>query len=126
MDGNKTFLLSITILCLCGCADYATREVEGEFIAVTDSKPCSDSLYSEWAEHGNFSNPRYIELQYLIHNYTEKKMYLPIKTWSDSTVNSSIIVYFLNKTDTIRPIYYTNKIPYNSNYIWSIVKIWMM
>ena len=44
-------------------------------------------------------------------------MYLPIKTWSDSTVNSSIIVYFLNKTDTIRPIYYTNKIPYNSNYI---------
>ena len=114
---NNPFLLSLIFLCLCGCTNKETRVVEGEFIAVTDSKPCSDSLYAVWSEHGNFTNPRYLELPYLIHNYTEEKMYLPIKNRSDSMVDSSIDVYFLNKTDTIRPIYYIKKIPYNSSYI---------
>lgn len=117
MDMNRSFVLAFIGLCLSGCTNYMIREVEAKFIAIKDSKPCSDSLYSEWSENVNTSNPRFIELQYHIHNHTENKMYLPIKTWSDSTVKSFIDVYFLNKADTVRPVYSTKKIPYDTNYI---------
>jgi len=117
MVGNKTFLFAIILLCLYGCANDAKRIVYGEFLSVTDSRPCSDSLYAEWTGHGNIINPRYIEFQYVIHNYTDEKMFLPVQTWSDSTVESSIIVYFIDKTDTIYPHYFVKKSPYNSNYL---------
>lgn len=116
MAGNNK-LLAIIMLCFCGCANYTTNKVQGEFLCVTDSKPYADSLYSEWSKEGNAINPRYIELQYVIHNYTDEEMYLPVQTRSDSTATSHINVYLLDKGDTIRPIIYTKKVPYNSNLI---------
>lgn len=111
------FLLAIVTLCFCGCANNAIKIVQGEFVSVTDSRPYSDSLYAEWSQEGHLTNPRYIELQYIIHNNSDEKMYLPIQTWSDSTVKSSINVYFMDKADTIFPHFYVKKSPYNSNYI---------
>ena len=118
MVGNKSFLLIIVSLCFWGCTNDATKIVKGEFLCVTDSKHSSDSIYAEWPEDGYFTSPRYIELQYIIHNYTQEKMYIPIQTLSDSTVKSSINVYFMDKTDTIHPYFYVKKSPYNSNYIY--------
>ena len=117
MVGNKTISLTIFLFCFCGCANDATKIVQGEFICVTDSKPCSDSLYVEWSKKGNYTNSRSIELQYVIHNYSDKKIYFPIQTLADSTVKSSIKLYFIEKTDTIYPHFYVKKSPYNSNYI---------
>ena len=117
MDGNKKFMFAIILLCFCGCTNDATKIVQGEFLSVTDSKPSSDSLYAEWSKEGNKTNPRFIELCFSIHNRTDKKLYLPILSWSDSTIRSSINVYFVDKADTICPIYYIKKSPYNSNYI---------
>ena len=119
MVGNKTFLIAIILLCLCGCVNDTKKIVKGEFLSVTDSKPCSDSLYAEWSKKGHYINPRNIELCYVIHNYTDEKMYIPIQTMSDSTVKSSINVSFMDKTDTIHPHFYVKKSPYNSNYICS-------
>ena len=117
MTDNKTFIMSFILFCLCGCTNEATKNVHGEFLCVTDSKPYSDYLFTEWLKEGNAINPREIELQYVIHNYTVEKLYLPIQTWSDSTTHSSINVFFINKKDTIYPIYSIKKIPYKSNYI---------
>lgn len=117
MTDNKTFIMSFILFCLCGCTNEATKNVHGKFLCVTDSKPYSDYLFTDWLKEGNAINPREIELQYVIHNYTVEKLYLPIQTWSDSTTHSSINVFFINKKDTIYPIYSIKKFPYNSNYI---------
>lgn len=117
MVGNKKNLLSFLLLLFFGCTNNTISRVQGKFLSVTDSKPCSDSLYSEWSKGGNSTNPRYIELCYTVHNYTNEKMYLPIHTLSDSTAESSIDVYFIDETDTICPHFYVKKVPYNSNYI---------
>lgn len=117
MVGNNNKLLAIIMLCLCGCANFTSKKVQGEFLCVTDSKPYADSLFAEWSKEGNAVNPRYIELQYVIHNYTDEEMYLPVQTRSDSTATSHINVYLLDKEDTIRPVFYTKKVPYNSNLI---------
>lgn len=117
MVGNKISLLTSILLCFCGCVNDATKIVQSEFTCVTDSKPCSDSLYAEWSKGGIFINTREIELCYTIHNDTKEIIYLPIRSWSDSTVESSIKVYFINEMDTICPHFYVKKIPYNSNHI---------
>ena len=122
MVGNNNKYLAIIMLCLCGCANYTAKKVQGEFLCVTDSKPYADSLFAEWSKERNAINPRYIELQYVIHNYTSEEMYFPVQTRSDSIVTSSINVYLLDKEDTIRPVFYIKKVPYNSNLIRNGVK----
>ena len=115
MKTKKRILLSIFILlCLCGC--NKTTVVHGVFLAVTDPKPNTDSIYTERIIGYNIIS-RYIELCFTIHNNTEKKMYLPLQTWSDSITKSSVNVYFTDGNDTIYPSYVVRKNPYNSNYI---------
>ena len=117
MVGNKTFLLAIILLCLCQCTNDATKKVQGEFLCVTDSKPYTDSIYAERLKEGYAINKRVIELQYIIHNYTNDEIYLPIRTWTDSTANSFINVFFIDKKDTIYPVSYIKKVPFDSNFI---------
>ena len=115
MKTKKRILLSVFILlCLCGC--NKTTVVHGVFLAVTDPKPNTDSIYTERIIGYNIIS-RYIELCFTIHNNTEKKMYLPLQTWSDSITKSSVNVYFTDGNDTIYPSYVVHKNPYNSNYI---------
>lgn len=117
MVGKKIFTYSFVLLCICGCVNNSPKVVRGVFLAVTDSKPSTDSIYAEWLKEGHSINPRYIELCFTIHNDTDEKMYLPLHTWSDSTAKSSINVFFTDGKDTIYPIYDVRKNPYNSNYI---------
>ena len=117
MVGKKIFTYSFVLLCICGCVNNSPKVVRGVFLAVTDSKPSTDSIYTEWLKEGHSINPRYIELGITIHNDTDEKMYLPIRTWSDSITKSLINVFFTDGKDTIYPIYDVRKNPYNSNYI---------
>ena len=110
-------IISTILLCICGCVCNSPKVVRGKFLAVTDSKPNTDSIYAERLKEGHAINPRYIELCYTIHNYTDEKMYLPIQTWNDSITKSSINVYFIEETDTIYPILDVKKNPYDTNYI---------
>lgn len=84
---------------------------------MTDSKPYTDSIYAERLKEGYAINKRVIELQYIIHNYTNDEIYLPIRTWTDSTANSFINVFFIDKKDTIYPVSYIKKVPFDSNFI---------
>lgn len=115
MKTKKRILLSVFILlCLYGC--NKTKVVHGVFLAVTDPKPNTDSIYTERIIGYNIIS-RYIELCFTIHNNTDEKMYLPLHTWNDSTAKSSINIYFTDGSDTIYPSYVVRKNPYNSNYI---------
>ena len=117
MVGKKIFLYSFILLCICGCVGNSPKVVKGVFLAVTDSKPSTDSIYAKWLKEGHSNNPRYIELDYTIHNNTDENIYLPIQTWSDSITRSSIKVYFTSKKDRIYPTIHIAKNPYNSNHI---------
>lgn len=116
MVGKKMLLYTLIVSCICGCVNNSPKVVRGIFIAVTDPKPNTDSIYTEQRIGYNIIS-RYIELCFTIHNNTEKKMYLPLQTWSDSIAKSSVNVYFTDGNDTIFPNYVVRKNPYNSNYI---------
>jgi hypothetical protein len=116
MVGKKILLYAFIVSCICGCVNNSPEVVRGVFLSVTDPKPNTDSIYTERIIGYNIIS-RYIELCFTIHNNTEKKMYLPLKTWSDSIAESSVNVYFTDGNDTIFPNYVVRKNPYNSNYI---------
>lgn len=117
MVGNKMQMLVIALLLFCGCTNNTKKKALAEFISVTDSRLCLDSLRVNSTGRGYHSSLRSIELCYLIHNYSDNKIFLPIRTWRDSTVKSSISVYLVNKKDTLYPHFYVKKSPYKSNYI---------
>ena len=117
MVGNKMQLLVIVLLFICGCSNNAKKTALAEFISVTDSRACSDTFNINESGRRVHSSQRLVELCYLIHNHTDYKMFLPIQTWSDSTIKSHIDVWLVEKTDTIHPHFYVKKNPYNSNYI---------
>ena len=117
MVGKKYFFLAFILSCFCGCANNTTKIVQAEFLGVTDSKPYADSLCLELSKEGHYNNPRDIELCFVIHNDTYEKIYLPIHTTFDSIAKSSINVFFMDRTDTIRTNYIVKKIPYDTNYI---------
>ena len=116
MVGKKILLYAFIVSCFCSCVNNSPEVVRGVFLSVTDPKPNTDSIYTERIIGYNIIS-RYIELCFTIHNNTEKKMYLPLKTWSDSIAESSVNVYFMDGNDTIYPNYVVRKNPYNSNYI---------
>ena len=117
MVGRKLFLSAFILTYFCACTNTSSKIVQGEFLSVTDSKPRTDSIYAERLKEGPSINPRYLELCFTIHNYSDEKLYLPIRTWSDSITKSSIKVFFTNEADTICPYVRIDKNPYNSNYI---------
>ena len=116
MVGKKILLYAFIVSCFYSCVNNSPEVVRGVFLSVTDPKPNTDSIYTERIIGYNIIS-RYIELCFTIHNNTEKKMYLPLKTWSDSIAESSVNVYFMDGNDTIYPNYVVRKNPYNSNYI---------
>lgn len=120
MDIFRIFICIIVYTCICGCIPESVQEVQAEFISVTDSKPCTDSLYIEWTKERDCPktvNPRFIELLYVIKNFSSETIYVPLKGWNDSVVESSIIVDLIDENKTIKPIVNIKKIPYDSNYI---------
>lgn len=116
MVGNKIFFFAFLLLYICGCTNDVSI-IQGRFLCVTDSKPWSDSLYTEYIKEGNNINPRYIELQFVLNNETDEKIYLPIKTFSDTVAKSSIEISFIDKSDTIHPHFFIKKSPCDSNYL---------
>ena len=84
MVGRKLFLSAFILTYFCACTNTSSKIVQGEFLSVTDSKPRTDSIYAERLKEGPSINPRYLELCFTIHNYSDEKLYLPIRTWSDS------------------------------------------
>lgn len=75
MDIFRIFICIIVYTCICGCIPESVQEVQAEFISVTDSKPCTDSLYIEWTKERDCPktvNPRFIELLYVIKIFQAK------------------------------------------------------
>ena len=109
---NKILLFAI-FFCIIAC--NSNEEVSSKLLCITDSKPCTDSLYE--TQRSSY-NARYIKFVYVVKNNTQRKLYLPIRTdLFNDTINSTISACLVNKDDTIKPIYKISKIPYNKDVI---------
>lgn len=111
MDGIKKIVFCVLIACIVGCqTEYKTN---AKFVCVTDSKPCTDSLYEIEGRHYNGRN---IQFRYLIKNDTQESMYIPIRTRNNEN-HSSVKILLVNEKDTIVPKYEIKKIPFDSDII---------
>lgn len=116
----KNILFFVLMACIISCqTEYKTK---ARFICVTDSKPCTDSLYEIEGHHYNGRN---IKFRYLVKNDTPENIYLPIRTWSNKNVSSNIKIFLVNGKDTIVPKYDIKKIPFNSDIINAGDSMWI-
>lgn len=119
MAGSKYFIVLILCIIISGCYSEDVSVVYAELVSVTDSKPCSDSVYIEILNEEPDSlwiNPRSIRLWFEIRNTTNKPIYLPMKNWTGSSMDESFVQpYIVAKEDTIYPYARVTKIPYDNN-----------
>lgn len=112
MDSKKNIITCIVFqMLLVACNNTFTLTPKSLYI--TDSKPCTDSLYEVW---NHSYNGREIRLQFVIENSTDEKLYLPLSTWYRKKTDS-ISVCFTNGKEEIVPYFSVKKIPYNSDFI---------
>ena len=107
----KMLFISLLTICMIGCRKDQVYTMR--CLRITDYKPYSDSLYK--AEGGY--NVREIKFYYSLPNYSNKPIYVPLRTWFRKNVSSEIKVFFVDNTDTVIPQYSIDKVPCNSNII---------
>ena len=107
----KMLFISLLTICMIGCRKEQVYTMR--CLRITDYKPYSDSLYKA---KGGY-NVRKIQFYYSLPNYSNKPVYVPIRTWFRKNVSSEIKVFFVDNTDTVIPHYSIDKVPCNSNII---------
>ena len=107
----KMLFISLLTICMIGCRKDQVYTMR--CLRITDYKPYSDSLYKA---KGGY-NVRKIQFYYSLPNYSNKPVYVPIRTWFRKNVSSEIKVFFVDNTDTVIPHYSIDKVPCNSNII---------
>ena len=107
----KMLFISLLTICMIGCRKDQVYTMR--CLRITDYKPFSDSLYKA---KGGY-NVRKIQFYYSLPNYSNKPVYVPIRTWFRKNVSSEIKVFFVDNTDTVIPHYSIDKVPCNSNII---------
>lgn len=107
----KMLFISLLTICMIGCRKDQVYTMR--CLRITDYKPFSDSLYKA---KGGY-NVRKIKFYYSLPNYSNKPIYVPLRTWFRKNVSSEIKVFFVDNTDTVIPHYSIDKVPCNSNII---------
>lgn len=111
MDNKMGIITCFVLIIMCACDN--TYKLKTKSLYITDSKPCTDSLYEVW---NHSYNGRQIELQFVVENSTNKKLYLPLSTWYKKSTDS-ISVCLTNGKEKIVPYFSVKKVPYDSDII---------
>lgn len=98
----RKLVIFMALLSIVACADYRCYELSSELVCVTDSRPCTDSLFDIEKTY----NAREIELQYVVRNNTGEDVCLPLRSLSCDSHGSYISAELVDGSDTIRPTFH--------------------